>query len=103
MPPIKDTPNVDEILETVCEHCALGTKLRPDGRFSTKGDFVDLGIKKAYFYGNQRHMWFELLDGTKISANSMLKPMLGRTLQVSSVLYFKNGRGEIYNIGKHCS
>ena len=48
-------------------------------------------------------MWFELLDGTKISANSMLKPMLGRTLQVSSVLYFKNGRGEIYNIGKHCS
>ena len=47
-------------------------------------------------------MWFELLDGTKISANSMLKPMLGRNLQVCSVLYFKNGRDEIKSIDVYC-
>jgi hypothetical protein len=101
MPPIKDSPNVDENLKNVCEHCPLGTKLGPDGRFSRNGNFVELGITRAYFHGNQRRWWFEFPDGTKISGHSKLKDMLGMTVRVSDVLYFKNGRGEIKNIGEY--
>jgi hypothetical protein len=93
--------NVNEIIKTINEHCSWGTLQLEDGRFSKYGNFTELGVKKIYF-DDKKRMRFELMNGVKVSANKMLTARLGRALQPCSVIYFRNGRGEIKSLDKYC-